>query len=403
MMPPRASAALFPRLAYVGDVPVEDSHHGSALLYRLLQGYPSDKLQIVEGNLHISRSNQRLPGVVYSYLKVGETRWLNTRLHGYYSTWLWLMAATRSKNVSTDLEGFRPEAILTVGHGYSWLTAAMLAKRLRIPLHLIIHDDWPRLTALPSLLKPYLDRSFGNVYRASASQLCVSPFMVEDYRSRYGPTGQVLLPSRSVDCPQFETVSPHTLHKSKQIVVGYGGNNNPDVMDCLKDLARALEPLQARLCVFGGFTTDQQESLKALCSRISFHGLVPFKQMIVGLREAADVLFVPMSFNEADKSNMSLSFPSKLADYSAVGLPILIYGPVYCSAVRWAQQFPGVAEVVVERSSLKLVQSLSRLVESPETRETLALQAMEIGRTCFGHEKVQRTFYAALQQSLAVI
>jgi hypothetical protein len=53
-----------------------------------------------------------------------------------------------------------------------------------------------------------------------------------------------------------------------------------------------------------------------------------------------------MSFNAVDRANMEISFPSKLTDYTAVGLPLLIYGPHYCSAVQWARENPGVAEVV---------------------------------------------------------
>ena len=40
-----------PRLLYLADVPVEASYHGSALMYRLLQRYPADRLRVVEGNL----------------------------------------------------------------------------------------------------------------------------------------------------------------------------------------------------------------------------------------------------------------------------------------------------------------------------------------------------------------
>ena len=35
---------MFTNLLYVGDVPVEASYHGSALLHRLLSGHPHEKL-----------------------------------------------------------------------------------------------------------------------------------------------------------------------------------------------------------------------------------------------------------------------------------------------------------------------------------------------------------------------
>ena len=39
---------MLPRLLYVGDVPVEASYHGSALLHRLLVNYPPDRLSVIE-------------------------------------------------------------------------------------------------------------------------------------------------------------------------------------------------------------------------------------------------------------------------------------------------------------------------------------------------------------------
>ncbi len=137
-----------PRLLYLSDVPLEASYHGSALLYRLLQGYPPDRLRVVEGNFGKSLPERRLPGVAYETLQAGHTRLLNTRLHGWYSLWLSLRSAARARKVPALLGGFKPEAVLTVAHGHLWVTAAEFARHNRLPLHLIVHDDWPRVARL---------------------------------------------------------------------------------------------------------------------------------------------------------------------------------------------------------------------------------------------------------------
>ena len=77
---------MFPRLLYVGDVPVESSYHGSALLHRLLSDYPPDKLTILETATK-SETHRRLPGVNYVVHPIGKSRWLNTRLHSYALVW----------------------------------------------------------------------------------------------------------------------------------------------------------------------------------------------------------------------------------------------------------------------------------------------------------------------------
>ncbi len=65
---PEALISKLPRLLYVGDVPIESSYHGSALLFRLLQNYPPVKLRIVETGLFVSESERRLSHVSYSDL-----------------------------------------------------------------------------------------------------------------------------------------------------------------------------------------------------------------------------------------------------------------------------------------------------------------------------------------------
>ncbi len=47
-MPDMPRPESHPRLVYAGDVPVEASFHGSALLYRLLADWPADRLMIIE-------------------------------------------------------------------------------------------------------------------------------------------------------------------------------------------------------------------------------------------------------------------------------------------------------------------------------------------------------------------
>ena len=74
-----------PNLLYIGDVPVESSYHGSALLYRLLQTYPPDCLRIIEAGLTTSLPDRRLPGVTYSTALQPGRRGLHTRLNRWVS------------------------------------------------------------------------------------------------------------------------------------------------------------------------------------------------------------------------------------------------------------------------------------------------------------------------------
>jgi hypothetical protein len=93
---------------------------------------------------------------------------------------------------------------------------------------------------------------------------------------------------------------------------------------------------------------------------------------------------------------MEISFPSKLTDCTAVGLPLLIYGPPYCSASRWARENPGVAELVEAEGEAELRRALHRLVTSSDHRISLSKRALEVGHRFFAHAVAQQIFYSAL-------
>ena len=114
------------------------------------------------------------------------------------------------------------------------------------------------------------------------------------------------------------------------------------------------------------------------------------------MRAEVDVLLVPMSFSQLHASNMKLSFPSKLTDYTAVGVPLLICGPAYSSAVRWARENAGVAEVVDVADPAELLAAVDRLARDPGHRFRLAAQALEVGERMFSHQAAWAVFTEAL-------
>jgi len=375
---------------------VESSYHGSTLLYRLLQSYPADRLMIVEGNLFPARTDRRLPRVAHHALHVGHSRLLNTRFHDWYSRWLLMGAGARAAQVRTLIGGFSPDAVLTVGHGYSWVTAARVAKDAGVPLYLILHDDWPRIVA-PSL-RPSVDRAFGDIYRQASARFCTSPFMKDDYARRYGVAGTVLLPYRGVDAPVFPGIAERLSGPSRSPVIGFAGTiNSPGYAQLLRSVAERIETHHGQLLIFGPIEPAQAAAWGLALPNIRLGGLLQNDELALRLRAEADMLFVPMSFAPEDHDNMRMGFPSKLTDYTAVGLPLLIVGPPDCSAVRWASEYPGVAEVVTSTDPGALGLAIDRLAGDAVHRVALAQTAQRVGGAMFSAAAADAIFQAALQ------
>ena len=186
-----------PKPLNVGDIPVEASYQSSIQLHRLLSGYPSDALRVLETRAPVSAADRRLPGVAYHSLPIANAGRLRGMFGGVYRLWLTATASQRAAQALSMVADFSPEAILTIGSGFGWLLAAEIAERLGVPLHLIAHDDWPKPAGIDGALIDWSRARFGRAYRQATSRLCVSPFMVDEFARRYGVRGDLLYPVRS--------------------------------------------------------------------------------------------------------------------------------------------------------------------------------------------------------------
>jgi glycosyltransferase involved in cell wall biosynthesis len=383
----------YPRLLYVGDVPVEASYHGSALLHRVLSDYPHDRLTVIE-TARESDPARRLTKVNYISHPIGKARWLNTRFHEYALAWFTQAGKRVAPKIAQSVNGAGFESVLTVAHGFGWLAAASIASNRKVPLHLIVHDDWPRVADVAPLFQKWLDEQFAGVYQQAQSRLCVSPAMSQSYAERYGAPAQVLYPSRAADCPNFDVPPAHLANNGKPFTIAFAGTiNSNGYIQALTALQNALKPVGGRLLIFGPNQIDLNDP------NTEMRGLLSSSELLTRLREEADALFVPMSFDTSDRVNMQMAFPSKLADYTATGLPLLIYGPTYCSAVVWARDNPGVAEVV--ETEPDLINAIERLANNPDTRVALGERALAAGREYFTHDHAKQIFHNAIRPKSA--
>jgi glycosyltransferase involved in cell wall biosynthesis len=221
--------------------------------------------------------------------------------------------------------------------------------------------------------------------------------MEELYQQRYGVPGTVLYPARACDATTFDQPPERLAGPRESLVCGYAGSiNSPGYMRALRDMANALTSVNGTLLVFGPVTKEAAAAQGLDQPNIRWEGMVSSNELIRRLRAEADFLFAPMSFDERDRYNMEISFPSKLTDYTAMGLPLLIYGPPYASAVRWAEENPGSAVVLTSENVEDMHAALKRLCHDSPWRTELAQGAVSAGARWLSHEAGQRVFESAL-------
>jgi hypothetical protein len=387
-----------PKLCYLGEVPVECSFHGSALLWRLLENYPSKDLMIVEG-FHRSSVERRLPGVRYMHPRTpGISRMLRTRYAIPVSEVLYRTIPILAAIVLPRVAYWRPEAIITVCHGLFWLVAAKVANILKVPLHLIVHDHVPDTVARSEGLRDRISHDFGRIYSTAATRFCVSEGMVIEYERMFSVAGQVLYPSRARSLIE-QSLRPVRSVAPRWLTGVFAGTvTGRECADALAALARQLAGVGGRLVIYGLFTRAQAASCGLDLPNVEFPGLIPARVLRERCQKEADFLYVPIKFGRDYSMQARLGFPSKLADYTEMGLPLLIRGPEYSSAIQWARKHPGVAQVVATEEEEELLEAIKRL-SNPEIRRTLAEEALRIGELYFSHSRAQSILFSALARS----
>ena len=388
------AADLLPRLLYIGDVPVEASVHGSALLHRLFEDYPRQNLFVIEW-FQSSLPERRIPGSEYRLFKPIWSRLLWTRFNRWVSPFATFRAAAYWRRVGRMLGGFQPEAVITVVHGFGWLAAAEYAGRNGVPLHLIIHDEQVDVAQRLAIERRWVDRALRHWYPRAASRLCISPYMEEVYGRRYGAGGDVLYPSRAADALVYDEPPERLRGSCEPFTVAFAGSVGVEYARALRRIARALRAQLGRLVVYGPLAGDAVHQYLTE-PNIELRGMINSTTIIQECRRDAHAMYIPMSFAEGDRINAEIAFPSKLTDSTAVGIPLIINGPEYCSAVRWARTNPDVAEIVTDDTVEALENAISRL-QDPERRCRLASAAIRVGRETFSFEHNRNVLHSRLR------
>jgi Glycosyltransferase len=106
-----------------------------------------------------------------------------------------------------------------------------------------------------------------------------------------------------------------------------------------------------------------------------------------------------MSFEAKLRRRMTTSFPSKMIDAMQLGLPVVAWGPEYCSAVEWARRGQR-ALSVSDPNPLALRQALEQLAALPAEQERLAKSARDAAAGEFSCKRIQAQFIDALKRAI---
>lgn len=381
---------MIPRFVHLAEVSPEAGLHSSALFYRLYRAFPPEKILILEP-WPLSEPQRRLPGVDYRVM--GPRPPGRVRL-GSLRRWVGL-GAEREK-IGKTCEDFRPEAMVTLAHGWKWIPACQWARERGIPYHLFVHDAGGGF--LPSTfgrlrLRPVDEWIFGKFYRGAASRFCISPFMEERFCQRYGVAGQVIMPTVGDDAWIQRGPGLRLGEPDGALQMAYAGSLNLH-HESLGMLGEVLAEAGGSLHLFGepalGMFAEGRQGLV-------YRGQLGEKELIETLHREFHAAFLPVDFSREGKEWAELAFPSKLTAYTAAGIPVLIRGPAWCSAIRWVRKNGGIGVDVTEKDQGSLKQGIG-LLHQAQARQPAGHRALDLCRESFSQKAAVEIFQKNLHR-----
>jgi glycosyltransferase involved in cell wall biosynthesis len=296
-----------------------------------------------------------------------------------------------TKMVHELIHSFRPQVLLTVAHGWWHIQARRIAKEFNLPLVSFFQDWWPDFPDVPAAFRFRVEREFCRTCAASDVVICVS----EGMRRELGEPQNALVLHDIPSLTRSESSMPD--FKLPLRVVYFG--NLVEYGPLIESALRALNGSdRVRLEVFGSspaWTSGTEDEFRS-CG--VYRGFIPSDQLADSLQGFQAALVV-MSFAASLRRRMTTSFPSKMIDAMQFGLPVVIWGPEYCSAVKWASRRDR-ALCATDPNPSALREALEQLAASPAKQERLAESAREAAAGEFNRECIQAQFIDALERAI---
>jgi hypothetical protein len=396
------NAESLPRLLVISNTNIEATASGALALFRLFQEYPPEKLMVF-GRPPSSWAHEvvRIAGAKYRDIGFPIPRAVLMRFNPFWPVAMASYVRSWTSQILSAAKSFRPQAVFTVAEAFHCFLADSVARKLSVPLHVVVHDDWTYHQVLrhSAWTKPAArwacDRAMGAVLRKAATRFVVSPGMREEFQSRYQTTFDVLYPSRGEDSP-LPKLRAQAVPEGSGPVYAYAGTiHHQWVINSLRTMGEILGAKGGRLDLYVPYPVSQLDAWGLSSPSVQLAGFFPPSVLADAISSTAHGLFLPASFNAAQKMDVSTLFPSKLVDYTAIGLPVLAWGPTYSSIARWAAENPGAVELVTEKDASALEAAIERL-RAGEYARSVAAAGMAAGERYFEAGTVRRQFYSRL-------
>lgn len=311
------------------------------------------------------------------------------------------------------ITAFKPDVIYSHLNDIPFARLVLdLVSRFRLPLVVHMMDDYPstfhRTGMFAAYVRNKMHRQLEQIFELAALRMGICQAMCDEYVQRYGKEFHPF--HNPVDLTiwsKFENRSIEINNNSVRIV--YSGRIGLASSSSILDVCRVVGDWQhAEINVyFDMYVNDVYEALRIVPEFNSLPANVTLRQApdslqdISSILSSADILLLPVDFDDVSEAYIRLSMPTKASAYMATGRPILVYGPRGVATVRYAKE-KGWGLVVDTRSDAVLREAILKLALDQTLRSSLSVFARQLCRENHSSEVVCKAFQTAMTKAVQV-
>jgi glycosyltransferase involved in cell wall biosynthesis len=372
---------------------------GGILLHRLLAGHPPGRLRVIAR--YVPTVGDPLAGVHYARLLTPWAALERSRFNRLKRSLraLGLVPDVPRETLDRLVGDFSPDLVLCVMQHASYYDAAWsYARRRNLPLVVIVHDINDGFEPVLPWARAAARRRDGRFYRFARCRLCVSPEMAGLCEGLYGARGDVLYPNRSPDLAPRRYDDSASLRTPGTLTLGFVGNLGYGYGTEILRLLPALREAGARVVIYGRRPAGPYAALAEATDVCDWRGFVPSAEAWAAVQRDCDAVWLPYPNPAGGMEQLfRYHFPSKLPEYLALGMPVLVTGPAYATGAKWAIAHPAAAVFSPAESPTEFSGLLMGLREQGALRRALAEAAWSAGEADFSPRKLEAEFRSHIE------
>jgi glycosyltransferase involved in cell wall biosynthesis len=383
---------VFPKALFCTSEIPQSINAGSMQLFRVLQGYPGDRLLVLGPP---REPDAQLLSCRYEVLKLLTYRLACTRFREWTSGLNALNTFIepqigRSMKLARE---FEPDLIVTVMDKLSYYKHAWaLARRLQVPLVTITMDDPQTFERSTPMLESAFVSFLRCMYQDASLSLAISKEMSDYLQEKFGRKSEVFYFGPPEDIQRRSPEDSRCLKAPPNLTLGYAGSLGLGYRDGLLAICDALASTRTTLNIY---TRDQHCLVDH--PQIVNRGFFTSDRLWPIVQSECDAVLLPYAFEGQMTRVYRTHFPTKLSEYCWLGMPIIVTGPEDATGVRWALRHSDAARAATSRNTEALAHFFRQIRDDGEERMAMASASQRIAEIEFDPASIRQQFVALLR------